>query len=59
MEKEIKIKETVERLVLVQDAILGSKYELHEVEVDIESIDIVDELTKTLTEEIKKATDEQ
>ena len=59
MEKEIKIKETVERLVLVQDAILGSKYELHEVEVDIESIDIVDELTKTLTEEIKKSTDEQ
>ena len=31
--------ETVERLVLVQDAILGSKYELQGVEVEIETTD--------------------
>jgi len=48
-------KETVERLVLVQDPILGSKYELQEVEV----IDGVEVLSNILAEEIKKATDEQ
>jgi hypothetical protein len=37
MKKETKTTETVERLVLVQDAILGSKYELQEVEVEIET----------------------
>lgn len=39
MKKETKTTETVERLVLVQDAILGSKYELQEVEVEIEQSD--------------------
>ena len=52
----------VEQLVLVQDPILGSKYELQMVEV-VESeffqhlgIDATTELEKILTEEIKKAT---
>jgi hypothetical protein len=62
----------VEQLVLVQDPILGSKYELQMVEVEAtlqdgtseellenHGIDVVAELTETLTEEIKKATDEQ
>lgn len=44
----------VEQLVLVQDPILGSKYELQLVEV--EAIDVVAELTETLTKEVKKAT---
>lgn len=47
----------VEQLVLVQDPILGSKYELQMVEV--EDIDAVTEVTETLTKELKKATDEQ
>jgi hypothetical protein len=50
-------KETTEQLVLVQDPIFGSKYELQMVEV--EAIDVVSEITKILTEELKKATDEQ
>jgi hypothetical protein len=44
----------VEQLVLVQDPILGSKYELQLVEV--EAIDVVTELSETLTKEVKKAT---
>lgn len=44
----------VEQLVLVQDPILGSKYELQMVEV--EAIDAVTEVTETLTKEVKKAT---
>ena len=44
----------VEQLVLVQDPILGSKYELQMVEV--EAIDAVTEVTETLTKELKKAT---
>ena len=44
----------VERLVLVQDPILGSKYELQMVEV--EAIDAVAEITETLTKEVKKVT---
>jgi hypothetical protein len=44
----------VEQLVLVQDPILGSKYELQLVEV--EAIDVVTELSETLTKELKKAT---
>jgi hypothetical protein len=44
----------VEQLVLVQDVILGSKYELQEVEIEV--IDVVTELTETLTKELKKAT---
>jgi hypothetical protein len=44
----------VEQLVLVQDPILGSKYELQMVEV--EAIDVVTELSETLTKELKKAT---
>ena len=44
----------VEQLVLVQDPILGSKYELQMVEV--EAIDVVAELSETLTKELKKAT---
>jgi hypothetical protein len=43
--------ETVERLVLVQDPILGSKYELHEVE----AIDGVEVLSNILTEEVINA----
>ena len=42
----------VEQLVLVQDPILGSKYELQMVEV----IDAVAEISETLTKEVKKAT---
>lgn len=38
MKKEIQT-ELAERLVLVQDPILGSKYELQEVEVEIETTD--------------------
>lgn len=38
MKKETKT-ELAERLVLVQDPILGSKYELQEVEVEIETPD--------------------
>ena len=62
-------KETIERLVLVQDPILGSKYELQMVEVKVtlqdgtseellenHGIDVVAELTETLTKEVKKAT---
>jgi hypothetical protein len=62
----------VEQLVLVQDPILGSKYELQMVEVEVtlqdgtseellenHNIDVVAELTQILTEELKKATDEQ
>lgn len=62
----------VEQLVLVQDPILGSKYELQMVEVEVilqdgtseellenHNIDVVGEITKILTEELKKATDEQ
>jgi hypothetical protein len=63
-------KETTEQLVLVQDPIFGSKYELQEVEVTLQdgtseellenhNIDVVSEITKILTEELKKATDEQ
>jgi hypothetical protein len=44
----------VEQLVLVQDPILGSKYELQMVEV--EAIDAVTEVSETLTKELKKAT---
>ena len=58
-------KETTEQLVLVQDPIFGSKYELQMVEV-VESeffqhlgIDANAELERILIEEIKKATDEQ
>ena len=57
----------VEQLVLVQDPILGSKYELQKVEVTLQDgtskellenhgIDVVAELTETLTKELKKAT---
>ncbi len=59
----------VEQLVLVQDPILGSKYELQIVEVEVtlqdgipeellknHGIDVVAELTETLTKELKKAT---
>ena len=59
----------VEQLVLVQDPILGSKYELQMVEVEVtlqdgtskellenHGIDVVAELTETLTKELKKAT---
>ena len=62
--------EKIEQLVLVQDPIFGSKYELQEVEVTLQDdtseellenhgIDVVAELTRILTEELKKATDEQ
>ena len=62
--------EKIEQLVLVQDPIFGSKYELQEVEVTLQDdtsekllenhgIDVVAELTQILTEELKKATDEQ
>lgn len=44
----------VEQLVLVQDPILGSKYELQMVEV--EAIDAVTEISETLAKEVKKAT---
>lgn len=59
----------VEQLVLVQDPILGSKYELQMVEVPVtlqdgtseellknHGIDVVAELTETLTKEVKKVT---
>ena len=59
----------VEQLVLVQDQILGSKYELQMAEVKVtlqdgtpkellknHGIDVVAELTETLTKELKKAT---
>lgn len=56
MKKETKTTETVERLVLVQDAILGSKYELQEVEV----IDGVETLSNMLSQELDEITkDEQ
>ena len=42
----------VEQLVLVQDPILGSKYELQMVE----AIDAVTEISETLAKEVKKAT---
>ena len=44
----------VEQLVLVQDPILGSKYELQMVEV--EAIDAVTELSETATKAPKKKT---
>jgi post-segregation antitoxin (ccd killing protein) len=60
---------SVEQLVLVQHPILGSKYELQMVEVEVtlqdgtseellknHGIDVVAELTETLTKELKKAT---
>ena len=43
----------VEQLVLVQDPILGSRYELQMVE--IEDTDVVTSVTQTLTKEPKKA----
>jgi len=63
-------KEKIEQLVLVQDPIFGSKYELQEVKVTLQdgtpeellenhNIDVVAELTQILTEELNKATDGQ
>jgi len=46
--------ETVERLVLVQDPILGSKYELHEVEVEIETTETATKVPKKKTKKEPK-----
>ena len=48
--------EVVERLVLVVDPILGSRYELQNVEIEV--IDAVEELNSTLTTELNDTTQE-
>lgn len=57
MSKENQIKtEIVDRVVLVQDPILGSRYELQSVEVRVEeSINIVSTVTEILSSELDKA----
>lgn len=60
MAKEAKIEDVLsQKLVLVHDPILGSRYELQtdvtEVEIKVESIDVVDAVTETLSAELDKA----
>lgn len=49
-------KQVQEVIVLVHDPILGSRYELREVEVEVESIDAVAAITEILSSELDKAT---
>ena len=60
MSKEVKIEDVLsQKLVLVHDPILGSRYELQtdvtEVEIKVESIDVVDAVTEILSSELDKA----